>query len=100
MNIKSACGIPEYTNYVPNFQATLDYIFIDSDRLQVESVVPMPDHQDVVASSGLPSVVFPSDHIALICDLKFKEKESQNPSVPDQPGIVNQIRTLIRSYFK
>ena len=51
----------------------LDWIYVDSDKLSVEQVVPMPDHEDVVAHSGLPSPVFPSDHIALVCDLKFIE---------------------------
>ncbi|XP_005090525.1 2',5'-phosphodiesterase 12 [Aplysia californica] len=73
MNIESACGTPKYTNFTPMFNECLDYVYIDADKLKVESVVPMPDHADVVANAGLPSVVFPSDHIALICDLKLKD---------------------------
>ncbi|XP_059160950.1 2',5'-phosphodiesterase 12-like [Physella acuta] len=72
MNIVSACGTPAYTNFTQGFQATLDYIFIDTDKLQVTQVVPMPSHEDVTQNIALPSVVFPSDHIALISDIKFK----------------------------
>lgn len=72
INIESACGTPPYTNFTQGFQETLDYIFIDSDTLTVTKVVPLPSHEDVTANVGLPSIVFPSDHLALICDLTFR----------------------------
>ncbi|KAK7113663.1 hypothetical protein V1264_012912 [Littorina saxatilis] len=50
----------------------LDYIFADSKNLAVKQVVPMPSHEEVTLHSGLPSVVFPSDHIAQVCDLTWK----------------------------
>ena len=71
MNIKSACGTPSYTNYTSGFQATLDYIFIDNDLLEVAKVVPLPTDEEVKANIAIPSRVFPSDHLALVCDLKF-----------------------------
>lgn len=37
-NMESACGIPEYTNYTVSFAACLDYIFYQTDRLNVEAV--------------------------------------------------------------
>ncbi|XP_033728292.1 2',5'-phosphodiesterase 12-like [Pecten maximus] len=67
----SACGYPKYTNYVGNFNEMLDYIFIDSKKFSVERVVPPPEHEEVVLHTALPSVVFPSDHIAQICDIKW-----------------------------
>ncbi|CAL1533474.1 unnamed protein product [Lymnaea stagnalis] len=72
INMESACGRPAYTNFTQGFQETLDYIFIDSDKLEVTSVVPMPSEEEVRAHVALPSIVFPSDHIAQICDLKFR----------------------------
>lgn len=60
-----------YTNYTPNFHDMLDYIFVDSKNLAVKQVVPMPTHEEVTLHTALPSVVFPSDHIALICDLTW-----------------------------
>ncbi|XP_051835452.1 2',5'-phosphodiesterase 12 [Antechinus flavipes] len=70
--LKSACGEPAYTNYVGGFHGCLDYIFIDFTALEVEQVIPMPSHEEVTTHQALPSVSHPSDHIALICDLKWK----------------------------
>ena len=36
--MKSACGIPSYTNFTVGFAACLDYIFYQSDLLEVEQV--------------------------------------------------------------
>lgn len=69
---KSACGEPAYTNYVGGFHGCLDYIFVDANTLEVEQVIPLPSHEEVTTHQALPSVSHPSDHIALICDLKWK----------------------------
>lgn len=39
--------------------------------IQVEQVIPLPSHQEVTTYEALPSVSHPSDHIALICDLRW-----------------------------
>ena len=39
--------------------------------VQVEQVIPLPSHQEVTTYVALPSVSHPSDHIALICDLRW-----------------------------
>ncbi|XP_004527106.1 2',5'-phosphodiesterase 12 [Ceratitis capitata] len=70
--MKSACGTPPYTNYTHAFAACLDYIFYQSDRLQVHQVVPLPTEDELKSHTAIPSVVFPSDHVALVADLKFK----------------------------
>ncbi|XP_011063535.1 PREDICTED: 2',5'-phosphodiesterase 12 isoform X4 [Acromyrmex echinatior] len=70
--MSSACGVPEYTNYTPEFSACLDYIFYERDKFEVEQVVPMPSKEELTLHTGLPSVVFPSDHISLCADLKLK----------------------------
>ncbi|XP_071350977.1 2',5'-phosphodiesterase 12 [Trachinotus anak] len=67
----SASGTPAYTNYVGGFHGCLDYIFIQPDSMQVEQVIPLPSHQEVTTYEALPSVAHPSDHIALICDLRW-----------------------------
>lgn len=71
LRFSSAYQDIEYTNYVPGFHGCLDYIFYEQDNLVCESTVPPPDHDDVIATGGMPSEVFPSDHIALIANLKF-----------------------------
>ncbi|XP_066526176.1 2',5'-phosphodiesterase 12 [Hoplias malabaricus] len=70
--LSSACGEPAYTNYVGGFHGCLDYIFMEPQALQVEQVIPMPSHQEVTTYQALPSVSHPSDHIALVCDLRWK----------------------------
>ncbi|XP_072522479.1 2',5'-phosphodiesterase 12 [Salminus brasiliensis] len=70
--LSSACGEPAYTNYVGGFHGCLDYIFMEPQALQVEQVIPLPSHQEVTTYQALPSVSHPSDHIALVCDLKWK----------------------------
>ncbi|XP_077428937.1 2',5'-phosphodiesterase 12 [Vanacampus margaritifer] len=67
----SACGPLAYTNYVGGFQGCLDYIFIQPQSMRVEQVIPMPAHHLVTTYTALPSVAHPSDHIALVCDLRW-----------------------------
>eukprot|EP00058_Branchiostoma_floridae_P019969 XP_002605459.1 hypothetical protein BRAFLDRAFT_212438 [Branchiostoma floridae] len=71
--LTSACGLPDYTNYVGGFQGTLDYIMIDTCQLAVNQTIPMPTHEEVTANTALPSIVFPSDHIAIIADVEWKK---------------------------
>lgn len=59
-----------YTNYTMEFNGCLDYIYYDIESLTCTGIVPLPDHEDVTAIGGLPSDVFPSDHLALIADFK------------------------------
>ncbi|XP_049832497.1 2',5'-phosphodiesterase 12 [Schistocerca gregaria] len=72
-NIASACGTPDFTNYTEGFAGCLDYIFFQTDNLQVTQVVPLPTEEELKQHTALPNVVFPSDHLALVADLKWKE---------------------------
>lgn len=69
--LASACGTPKYTNYTVGFADCLDYIYYQKDHFEVSQIVPLPTHEEVIANTALPSVVFPSDHIALVSDLKW-----------------------------
>ena len=71
-NLQSSCGSPEYTNYTEGFVGLLDYIFASKKFFDVESIVPIPSKEEVQRYTALPSPVLPSDHIALICELKWK----------------------------
>lgn len=73
----SACGQPLYTNYVGGFSGCLDYIYIQPDHMQVEQVIPLPSHEEVTTYEALPSVAHPSDHIALVCDLRWSKATAQ-----------------------
>lgn len=71
ISLASACGTPEFTNFTHEFADCLDYIFYEKTNLEVIQVVPFPSTEELKANIALPSVVFPSDHIALISDLRF-----------------------------
>lgn len=70
----SGCGQPAYTNFTAGFQDTLDYIFADHTYFSGAEVIPFPSHEEVTANVALPSCTFPSDHIALVCDLKYTQQ--------------------------
>lgn len=56
------------TNYALWFKEIIDHIFI-SKGLKVVSVLPAPSQEELSQSIAIPSLVFPSDHIALLADL-------------------------------
>ncbi|XP_017065397.2 2',5'-phosphodiesterase 12 [Drosophila eugracilis] len=68
----SACGAPEYTHYTTLFAGCLDYIFYQNDRFELLKYVPLPTEEELKENAGIPSAVFPSDHVALVADLRFK----------------------------
>ncbi|CAJ1052950.1 nocturnin-like isoform X1 [Xyrichtys novacula] len=69
---------PEYTTWKirPTGEccSTLDYIWYSQDSLRVDSVLDMPTEEQI-GPNRLPSFSYPSDHLSLVCDLSFKEKE-------------------------
>ncbi|KAG5683242.1 hypothetical protein PVAND_012535 [Polypedilum vanderplanki] len=69
--IKSACGTPKYTNFTIGFQDCLDYIFYQTDKFEVIKVVEMPSEEELRAHNAIPSVLFPSDHVAIVTELNF-----------------------------
>ncbi|CAH2214735.1 jg4458, partial [Pararge aegeria aegeria] len=70
--LDSACGTPQYTNFTDGFADCLDYIFYEKSKLIVQQVIPFPSVEELKVHTALPSIVFPSDHIAVISDLKYK----------------------------
>ena len=71
-HFRNACGTKHYTNYTVGYCGVLDYIFFDSDNLELERVIPLPSHEEVTEFVALPSIYFPSDHLALVADLKWQ----------------------------
>ena len=57
-----------FTNYTPGFTGRLDYI-LHSSSLEVSSVHPQPP-REVLGSEGggIPSLIFPSDHLPICVD--------------------------------
>ena len=46
--------------------------FYFHSSIQVTNVIPFPSEEDLSLYQAIPNVVFPSDHIACISDLKWK----------------------------
>ena len=57
--------MPRFTNYVQNFQGTLDHIFYNTDQLKVTHLLETPDESQVLREKALPSTMFPSDHVRI-----------------------------------
>ena len=70
-NFLNVTGTTSLTNYTADFKAVLDYIFIDSDHLDVDRLIPLPSLEELAEFVALPSAYFPSDHLALVTDLKW-----------------------------
>ena len=75
VNMKSACGTPKYTTYTMGFKGCLDYIFYQSDTVSVKNVIPFPTEEELSQFEGLPNLVYPSDHLACVADMKWKIPE-------------------------
>ena len=72
LHFSNVCGTTHATNITLGWTGVLDYIFIDSESLSTERVVPFPSAGQLTEHVALPSVNFPSDHLALVADLKWK----------------------------
>lgn len=59
-----------FTNYVRGYQAPLDYIWHNPTELRVRQVLALPSEEEV-KDTFCPSARFPSDHLAVVCDLDF-----------------------------
>ena len=66
---------PEFTFYFKNdieeFICTLDHILITSN-FEVEKTGATPTRNEVERFISMPNVSMPSDHVSLVCDLKWK----------------------------
>ncbi|XP_065316617.1 2',5'-phosphodiesterase 12-like [Gordionus sp. m RMFG-2023] len=67
----SACGQPEYTNFVPGFQKCIDYVFVEKKKFEIEQIIPFPSRKDIEKYTALPNEELGSDHLALVCDVKI-----------------------------
>lgn len=69
---------PEYTTWKirPSGECctTLDYIWYSRDALSVDAVLDLPTEEQI-GQNRLPSFSYPSDHLSLVCDVSFKEKD-------------------------
>uniref|UniRef100_A0A7S4LJ36 Endonuclease/exonuclease/phosphatase domain-containing protein n=1 Tax=Eutreptiella gymnastica TaxID=73025 RepID=A0A7S4LJ36_9EUGL len=72
IHVAVADSEPEYTNLVGGFEGVLDYIFFHPGRLEAIHALPVPPRAVVEQNTALPSPIFPSDHVAVVADLRLK----------------------------
>ncbi|XP_053992307.1 uncharacterized protein LOC128883703 [Hylaeus volcanicus] len=58
------------TTLVHNFSGTLDYIFYSPDTLKLLRVLPVAQREDLDSNTGLPSYIYPSDHLCIAIELQ------------------------------
>lgn len=58
-------------------RSTLDYIWYSKEALSVDSLLDLPSEEQI-GPDRLPSYHYPSDHLSLLCDLRYR----QGPRIP------------------
>ena len=59
---------PAFTHCIDGFRANLDHILTTMESVQH---APMPSLEQVTKNVAMPSENLPSDHISIVCDLKY-----------------------------
>jgi mRNA deadenylase 3'-5' endonuclease subunit Ccr4 len=67
----SAAGIPKFTNYTAGFKDLLDYVYIER-CFEVIRIAPFPEEEVLAEDTALPSMYFPSDHMAVVVDVRLR----------------------------
>ena len=44
---------------------------------EVKEVIPFPSEEELRAHTAIPNIVFPSDHIACVADLGWRDKSEK-----------------------
>lgn len=75
----SYAGIGElpFTNYTPGFTGVLDYIFHSPATLQVTGLLGEVDREYLKRVPGFPNQHYPSDHLLLFSEFKFKGQKKE-----------------------
>ncbi|KAK6459159.1 Endonuclease/exonuclease/phosphatase [Scheffersomyces xylosifermentans] len=68
-----------FTNFVPIFTNTIDYIWYSTSTLQVKGLLGRIDEEYLSHCIGFPDAHFPSDHIALVTKFQVKKGGSKKP---------------------
>ncbi|KAI9478022.1 MAG: Endonuclease/exonuclease/phosphatase [Benjaminiella poitrasii] len=76
----SHLGELPFTNYTPGYKGVLDYIWYTANTLDVVSLLGPIDHDYLSKVVGFPNAHFPSDHIPIMVELKFKTQNNQKES--------------------
>lgn len=61
----------KFTNYALSFKACIDHIFV-SEGLTAVRTLPPPSEDELSKDVAIPSLMFPSDHVALVADVAWR----------------------------
>ena len=86
------------------WEAALDWILFDNAQLSLGRRAPLPAVDALKREHiGLPSAVFPSDHLSLCCDLRFASNGAfaiQLPMLADATVLSNDRNVvMVRPYY-
>ena len=62
------------THALPQYQNTLDWVLYDALHLRLGAAAPLPTREEMLATGGMPSAEFPSDHVSLLVELYWAEE--------------------------
>ncbi|BFZ60804.1 Glucose-repressible alcohol dehydrogenase transcriptional effector [Saitoella coloradoensis] len=71
----------QFTNYTPGFAGVIDYIWYTTNALEVKGLLGGVDESYLERVVGFPNAHFPSDHIGIMAEFKFK-KQAETKTLP------------------
>ncbi len=99
-SLQSADGMePEFTNYVKGYQGLLDYVWYDTEHISVKDTVPQPSKEQL--GNYLPTAQYPSDHLAVVADLRFGRHFPADKNAPEgflHDGATKKARKLTATF--
>jgi mRNA deadenylase 3'-5' endonuclease subunit Ccr4 len=94
-------GEPKFTMYTKSHQKSIDYIYFNEKALKVHGVLDISPEETYKENQFIPSVRFPSDHIALVSSFKWndgKQVAAHEPkpipaevNLPEQQVVVAEV---------
>ena len=67
--LECASGLHRWTNLAGQFEGQLDWVLVERGRVSALRHAPSADEDEARAATALPSEDFPSDHVAVACDV-------------------------------
>ncbi|KAF9939096.1 Glucose-repressible alcohol dehydrogenase transcriptional effector [Mortierella alpina] len=72
-----------FTNFTPAFAAVIDYIYYSSNHLSVLGLLGGVEKEYMSRCVGFPNAHFPSDHVPILAEFKFRTQLALPKSAPN-----------------
>ncbi|PWN47969.1 hypothetical protein IE53DRAFT_320259 [Violaceomyces palustris] len=69
-----------FTNFTPNFEGVIDYMWYNTNSLAVTGLLGEVDKTYLSKVVGFPNAHFPSDHVCILSEFRVKHPSSSNSS--------------------